>query len=62
MTKNEFKEFAHKRGFYTSYSGKLRKFFIKKFNFPFRTNVHRLINEKAYTIKSIFNNKPLINL
>lgn len=62
MTKKEFKIFAHKRGYYATYSGKIKKFFLEKVHFIFKMNIQRLINEKAYTGKSILNNKPLINL
>ena len=62
MTKKQFIIFANNRGYYTSYSGRLRKFFLKKFDFSFIMNVQRLINERAYTGKSILNNKPLINI
>ena len=44
MTKNQFIEFARKRGYSVSYSGKLRKFFMKRFA---GMNVHALINEKV---------------
>lgn len=46
MTKNEFKQFAKDRGFTAHYSGKLKKFFLRKVNYNFKMNVHALINAK----------------
>lgn len=43
MTKNEFREYAKVRGFAVAYSGKLRKFFMKK---VFQMNVNEIINSK----------------
>ena len=43
MTKKQFAQFAQNRGFTAHYSGKLRKFFLRKVN---KMNVHALINAK----------------
>lgn len=44
MTKNEFREFAKVRGYSVAYSGKLRKFFMRKFA---QMNVNEIINSKC---------------
>jgi len=44
MTKNEFREFAKVRGFAVAYSGKLKKFFMRKVS---QMNVNEIINSKC---------------
>ena len=43
MTKNEFRKFALLRGYLVNYSGKLKKFFIRK---EFKMDIHNIINTK----------------
>lgn len=44
MSKKEIIEFARKRGFYASYSGKERKFYFKSNGL--KININQLINSK----------------
>ena len=46
MTKKQFAKFAQDRGFTSHYSGKLKKFFIRKMTCGFKMNIHALINSK----------------
>ena len=47
MTKNEFREYARIRNCVVSYSGKLRKFFIKRLG---KMDINKIINAKVKII------------
>ena len=51
MTKNQFKAFAFERGVVVKYSGKLRKFFMRKIS---KMDINTVINSKFIDDRRLF--------
>lgn len=47
MTKNKIRKFALDRNYKSSYSGKQKRFFFKRWNRLGKMDVHKLINDKV---------------